>query len=123
MRKLLYLCILILAASSLWAQVEPSATGGPLSLDDVPNDDAPSCQRRRISDGVGIRKALKLRYAGIVFTPPTRTIFINPGNSGKVGDESYSFVPTLYLNKRSTRHSEVLSFSPGFTIYQHTSAT
>jgi hypothetical protein len=59
--------------------------------------------------------------AGLVFSGAyTDNIYV-PGTSGKVGDEQYSFQPTLVLNRRSARASEILSYEPGFTMYQQTS--
>ena len=44
------------------------------------------------------------------------------GGQTPVGDESYSLWPTITLDKKTTRLHYALTYSPGFTIYQHYSA-
>ena len=36
-------------------------------------------------------------------------------------DETYSFLPTIGFDRRTPRQSESLSYSAGFSLYQHTS--
>src|SRR5271166_4043246 len=44
------------------------------------------------------------------------------GGQTPVGDESYSLWPTITFDKETTRLHYALTYSPGFTIYQHFSA-
>jgi hypothetical protein len=44
------------------------------------------------------------------------------GGEPPLGDESYSLWPTITFDKETTRLHYALTYSPGFTIYQHLSA-
>jgi len=46
-----------------------------------------------------------------------------PGGAGKpIGDFTYSITPTFTLDQTTSRTNRTLTYSPGFTLYQHTSA-
>ena len=42
--------------------------------------------------------------------------------TGPVSDISYSVFPTIAIDKTTSRLHWMLTYSPGFTLYQHTSA-
>lgn len=119
MRRILTAGFLLFCAASLWSQVQPSATGGPLSLDDTQMMTPPpvSGDAYAVSVGEEVGRSNYLS-AGLVFTGAYTDNMYVGSTTGKVGDEQYSFQPTFYLARRSTRVNESFEYDPGFTIYQ-----
>ena len=118
MKRLCCFLFLVWASVSLYAQVEPTATGGPVSLDDTAMMTPPP-----VSGGAYSLEGGRSNYlnVGLVVTP-AYTDNVYSGSARKVGDEQYSFQPTLVLDTRSARQNSSIAYSPGFTFYQHTSA-
>jgi hypothetical protein len=121
MRKFARLCIFIAAASPLWSQVQPSGSGGGGGLGDsrmltpapVGGDSYPS--------GVGSEERSNYLAGGLVFTGAYVDNLMLVNSTSPSSDETYSFLPTISFDRRTTRQSESLSYSAGFTLYQHTS--
>ena len=122
MSKLLCIYFLLIAATSLCSQVVPSASGGPVSLDDTQMMTPPPVSGDAYAITVG-QEMERTNYlsAGMEFTGAyTNNLYLSDAPP-KIGDEQYYFQPTFSLNRSTTRVSEDFSYSPGFTIYQHTS--
>src|SRR5258708_38378266 len=43
------------------------------------------------------------------------------GTTSPISDETYSILPTVALERKTSRQRELLHYNSGFTIYQHTS--
>ena len=60
--------------------------------------------------------------AGVVFNAAYNDNVLAGGNNMPVHDLTYSLWPTIELDQTSTRQHRKLTYSPGFTFYQRTSA-
>jgi hypothetical protein len=60
--------------------------------------------------------------AGVVFNTAYNDNVLAGGNNISVHDFTYSLWPTIELDQTSTRQHRKLTYSPGFTFYQRTSA-
>src|ERR1700761_5490944 len=47
---------------------------------------------------------------------------LGAGGANPIADTSYSFWPTLEIDQTTSRQHLLLNYSPGFTVYQHTSS-
>lgn len=59
---------------------------------------------------------------GLVFTSAYDSDATTGANGQPVSDESYSIWPTIALDETRSRLHWTLSYSPGYTFYQHTSS-
>jgi len=115
MPRLLCMCFLLLAASSLWSQVEPSATGG--GLNDTQMMTPPPVSGDAYPVVVGAETRSNFLSGGMVFTTAYQDNLL-VGNS-KMSDETYAFLPTISLERVTPHQGESLNYSSGFTLYQH----
>ena len=113
--------LLLLACTSAWCQVDTSSSEAATdSTDDVQLQVPPPVSGQAYSsEFAGDTESNYLR-GGFTFS----SAYSNnvTGGTNPVGDMSYSIWPTLALDKMTPRLHLVLSYSPGFTFYQHTSA-
>ena len=108
-----------------WGQEETTATGTGTDADSVANDDAPLLVPPAVSN-----QSYPTEFAGETEQNYLRGGFTfgsaysnNITNSTQpISDTSYSFWPTIAVNKATPQMQLALSYSPGFTIYQHTSS-
>jgi hypothetical protein len=112
----------LLGSPKMWPQVEPSATGGPSSLDDTQMM-APPPLTGESYPIANETEAGRSNYldAGLVFSTAYTDNIFQTGSSQKVGDETFAFSPTIALDRRTPRQAFVLYYNSGFTIYNHTS--
>src|SRR6478609_4619401 len=120
MRKFARLCIFIAAASPLWSQVQPSGSGGGGGLGDS-RMMTPAPVGGDYPSGVGSEERSNYLAGGLVFTGAYVDNLMLVNSTSPSSDETYSFLPTISFDRRTTRQSESLSYSAGFTLYQHTS--
>ena len=115
--------LLLLACTSAWAQVDTSSTETAAdSTDEVQLHVPPPVSGQAYSsEFAGDTESNYLR-GGFTFTSTYNSNIYGSSGSHPVGDMSYSFWPTIALDKTTSREHLVLSYSPGFTFYQHTSA-
>lgn len=59
---------------------------------------------------------------GLLFTSAYDSAATTGSNGQPVGDETYSIWPTISLDETRSRAHLTLSYSPGYTFYQHTSS-
>ena len=71
--------------------------------------------------GVGSEERSNYLAGGLVFTGAYVDNLMLVNGTSPSSDETYSFLPTIGFDRRTTRQSESLSYSAGFTLYQHTS--
>jgi hypothetical protein len=110
-----------LVSVPIWAQVEPSATGGGFELDDTRMMTPPPVSSDAYPVMVGSEMRSNYFGAGLGFTGSYVNNLMLGGPTSKVSDEIYYFVPSVDLDRRTPRHSEILHYRPGFTLYQNTS--
>ena len=121
MLKIAGLCIIIAATTPLWSQVEPSGAGGGISLGDSRMMTPPPVGGGAYPGTVGSEERSNYLAGGLVFTGAYIDNLMVGNGTSPISDETYSFVPTIGFDRRTPRQGESLSYSSGFTLYQHTS--
>ena len=114
--------IVFAAASQLWSQVEPSATGGPFSLDDTRMMTPPPVSNGVYPVSVGVESHVNYVTGGIVFTGAYNDNLLVGSGTQKTPDEAYSILPSIDFDRHTPHESVSLSYSAGATLYQHTSS-
>jgi len=61
-------------------------------------------------------------YGGLAFTPAYTDNVLGAVNGHPLSDVSYSLAPMLTLDQTTPRAHELVTYAPGFTFYQRTSA-
>ena len=113
----------LLVALPAWSQVEPSATGPAITpTDESPMQTPPPVSGEAYPTVVGAEMRSNYLTAGMTFTTAYDDNVL-PGASAKpIADVTYSMWPTISLDQTNTRQRRTFIYSPGFTIYQSTSA-
>jgi len=122
MLKITCFCLALMAASPLWSQVEPSATGGGFDLDDSHMMTPPPVSQGVFPSSVGAESRSNYVTGGIVVTGAYNDNILQGDPTRKNGDATYSIVPTIVFDRRRERESLSASYSAGFTLYQKTTA-
>ena len=119
MLKIACFLLVIVASAPAWSQVEPAATGSGTGLDDLHMMTPPPVSHDAYPVVVGVESRTNFFDAGLVFTGS----YVDNLMEGEtpVSDEVYYFLPSITIDRRTPRHGESLRYSPGFTLYQHTS--
>ncbi len=60
--------------------------------------------------------------AGLIFTTAYNDNVLEGASTTPIGDVTYSIWPTIALNRTTPRQQWALTYTPGFTFYQHTTA-
>ncbi|HXS76321.1 MAG TPA: hypothetical protein VN753_09090 [Terracidiphilus sp.] len=115
------LCLAVAASTPLWSQVEPSASGGGFDLDDEHMMTPPPVSRDAYPVMVGSEERSNFLSGGLVFTAAYSDNLMLVNNSGPISDETYTFLPTIGLERRTPKQGESLHYSSGFALYQNTS--
>lgn len=110
----------VMVATPMLSQVEPSATGGPTTLDDTRMMSPPPISGGVYPATVGAESRSNLISGGIVVTGAYNDNIL-ADLPQKVSDSNYSIVPTISIDRQTPRQSELLTYSSGFTLYQKTS--
>lgn len=121
MPKIAFLILLTVSAVPLWSQVEPSASGGGLELDDEHMMTPPPVSQNAYPVLVGSEARSNYWSGGMVVTTAYVDNLMLLNTTSPVSDETYTFSPTIGLDRRDPRQGESLFYSSGFTLYQHTS--
>lgn len=117
MLKIACLCLAIAAASPLWSQVEPSATGGGFPVDDEHMMTPPPVSNGVYPVNVGVESRSNFITGGLVITGAYNDNILTDLPE-KVSDSNYSIVPMIALDRRTPHQSMSLDYSSGFTLYQ-----
>lgn len=120
MLKIACLCLAIAAATPLWSQVEPSGSGGGSNLGDSQMM-TPAPVGGSYPGIVGSEERSNYLAGGLVFTAAYIDNLMVGNGTSPISDETYSFLPSIGIDRRTPRQVESLSYSSGFTVYQHTS--
>src|SRR5579863_6639246 len=121
MLKITCFCLAIVAAVPLCSQVEPSGSGGNSSLGDSRMMTPPPVGGGAYPGTVGSEERSNYLAGGLVFTGAYIDNLMVGNVTSPISDETYSFLPTIGFDRRTPRQGESLSYSSGFTLYQHTS--
>ncbi len=121
MLKIACYCIVLTAATSLWSQVEPAASGGGFDLDDTRMMTPPPVSRDAYPIVVGVESRSNYLDGGLAFTAAYVDNLLGVDTGAPVSDETYAFMPTVNIDRRSPKQGESLQYSAGFNLYQHTS--
>jgi hypothetical protein len=123
--------LVLLGLSPLWAQVEQSTQLQPQPAGIAPVEEVvdeggmlvppPVSGATFPATPASAERSNYLR-GGMVFTGAYTDNVIGGRAVNPVSDESYSLAPTVELDKTTSRTALQLSYAPGFTFYQHTSA-
>ena len=115
------LSLALLVAMPVWSQVEPSATGPPPSSDEAMQTPPPVSGQAYPTETGSETRSNYLR-AGLNL----QTAYddnVQPGTTSKpVSDVIYSITSSFALDQITPRAHRTLTYSPGFTLYQPTSA-
>src|SRR5580704_17744376 len=125
MRIRIFMGVILLAASPLWAQIAASsaevAANGPSRGGGAMLMPAP-ISGEGYAMGFASETRANYLHGGLVFGS-TYDVGATIGANGKpMSVESYSLWPTISLDQTHSRLHWDLSYSPGFTLYQRTSA-
>ncbi len=113
--------LLLIACTSAWSQVETSSTetATDTAAEEQLQVPPPVSGQAYPSEFAGDTESNYLR-GGFTLTGAYSSNIT--GGTNPVGDMSYSIWPTLAIDKTTPELHLILSYSPGFTFYQHTSA-
>jgi len=117
------LAIILFATVRLWSQVDTNPTEATTS----PADDARMLTPPPVSGAAyptEVASETRSNYVrgGLTFNSAYTDNLLG-GTEGKpISDISYSIWPTIALDETTSRLHTVLTYSPGFTFYQHTSS-
>lgn len=116
MIKIACFCLVILAVTPVWSQVQPSATGGA-ELDSEHMMTPPPVSRDGYPVTAGSQERSNFLAGGLVFTAAATDNLMLLGNVEKTPDQTYQFLPTISLDRRTPRDEEILNYSAGSTLY------
>jgi hypothetical protein len=117
-----YLSLALLAATPGWSQVEATPFEmSPASSDDSRMRIPPPVSGIAYPTTVGSQTRSNYLAGGFVFNTAYNDNVLANGSTVPAGDVIYSISPTITLNQTTVRQQFALSYSPGFTFYQHTS--
>ena len=113
--------VLLMAATPAWCQVDTNGSGPASPTNDslmltpppVSGQNYPSSPTSEVRSNY-------LRY-GLTVNSAYSDNMPNSTSGSSISDESYSLWPTIALDKSTSTLHSVLTYSPGFTFYQHTS--
>ncbi len=120
-RKILLSLVVFGSSLNLWCQVEPSATGGGGNADDdslmtLP----PAVSGSFYPSEVGDQYKENTLTGGILFTAAYDDNVLAGQQTKPITAESYSILPNIAVNTRTSRLTGSLRYSPGFVFYHPT---
>lgn len=123
MLKRVCLSLVLLAAVPACAQLEST----PFEIPAAPADEPqmltpPPVSGEAYPTTVGSQTRSNYLAAGLIFNTAYNDNVLVEGSAAPVGDVTYSILPKITLDRTTPRQHLTLTYSPGFTFYQHTSA-
>jgi hypothetical protein len=118
-----YFGLVLLMATPVWSQV----TATPFEMPATSVDQAQMLTPPPVSGGgfpttVGSETRSNFLTAGFTLSTAYDDNVLVGNETNPTNDFIYTISPTIALNKTTPRQNLVLTYSPGFTFYQHTSA-
>lgn len=121
MPKRVFLTLTLLAVVPVWAQVEPSASGGTSeSSDSQPMLTPPPVSGQDFPTEVGAEEQSNYLRGGLVFDS-SYVDNLYAGSANAVSEKIYTILPTVSFDQTLPRQHVLLTYSPGFTFYQPSS--
>ena len=109
----IYVIVMLLAALPVWSQGGTNGTGG--SAMQTP----PPVSGEAYPMAVGSEARSNYLRAGVVLTTAYNDNVLTGIGSEPISDVSYTISPTIALDHTTPRLHQTLTYSPGFTFYQH----
>ena len=120
--KILLLIVTLTTAMPLWSQDNAASTPVvPEGSDDMRMTVPPPVSAESYPEVVGSDERSNYLRTGLTFTTTYDDNVLGGASTRQVGDESYSVWPYLKLDETTSRLHSLLTVTPGFTYYQHTS--
>jgi hypothetical protein len=104
----------LLAAPPLWSQATPDEESRMLTPPPVSSEAYPTM--------VGSEMRSNYLTTGLIFNTAYDDNVLGEAAATPVRDVTYSIWPTIRLNLTTPRQLRTITYSPGFTFYQHTTA-
>jgi hypothetical protein len=117
MFKFVCLFLAVSAVGPLWSQVEPSASGGGYDLGSEHMMTPPPVSRQGYPTTTISQEKSNFLAGGMVITAAATSNLMLLGNNEKSPDQTYAFLPTISLDRRTPKDEEVLNYSAGYTLY------
>jgi hypothetical protein len=118
-----YLGLFLLVSASLWSQVDTNGTeAAPNPTDEARMLTPPPVNGQAYPTAVGSEARSNYLRAGLTFNTAYSDNVLGGVTANPVSDISYSIWPTIALDQTTPRLHSILTYSPGFTFYQRTSA-
>jgi hypothetical protein len=117
MFKFFCFCLFISTVVPLWSQVEPSASGGNYDLGSEHMMTPPPVSRQGYPTNAISQERSNFLAGGMIFTAAASSNLMLLGNTEKSPDQTYAFLPTISLDRRTPKDEEVLNYSAGYTLY------
>jgi len=117
----IYLGLVLLVAMPAWSQVEPSATGPPPSSDEAMQTPPPVSGQSYPTETGSEARSNYLRAGLNIQTAFDNNVEREPTGE-PIGDVIYSIASSFALDQSTSRTHRMFSYSPGFTLYEPTSA-
>jgi hypothetical protein len=116
------LCFALLTARPVWSQLESV----PFEMPSTPADEdrmltPPPVSGVAYPTTVGSQTRSNYLAAGLILNTAYDDNVLAGGSVTPIHDIIYSILPTISVNQTTLRQNLMLTYSPGFTIYQHTS--
>ena len=114
-------CILLLSCCLAWGQSDTGDTDAstPDASDDTQLRVPPPVSGDAYSPDFAGQERSNFLRVGFTASSSYSTNLTGAGSSNSVGGMSYSIWPTFALDSKTSQAHLVLSYSPGFTYYQH----
>lgn len=113
----LYL-LLLLATMPAWAQVTPSATGGPATTEMMT---PPPASGANYPTAVGAEERSNYLRAGLTFDTAYIDNLYAGSNGTSLSETTFSVFPTIEFDSSTGRQHRAVTYSPGFTFYRPSS--
>jgi hypothetical protein len=122
MLKRVYLGLMLLIATPVWSQLGVTPFETPATSDDAQMMTPPPVSVEGYPTTVGSQERSNYLAAGLTFNTAYNDNVLAGNGTTPVSDFIYTIFPTITLNKTTPRQNLGLTYSPGFTFYQHTSS-
>jgi hypothetical protein len=117
------LSLALLAATPAWPQEGATPTeDAPSQVDQSEMLTPPSVGTGAYPGEAGSRTRSNYLRTGWTASTSYSDNVLGSGSANPIADTIYSFWPTIEIDQTTSRQHLLLNYSPGFTVYQHTSS-
>jgi hypothetical protein len=117
-----FLSLALVAAAPAWSQIGSVPYDVPTTSAEAPMLTPPPVSVEGYPNTVGSQERSNYLTAGLHFSTAYNDNVLPAGSITPVSDFIFTILPTIALDKTTSRQHLALTYSPGFTFYQHTSA-